>query len=66
MKRFGSSRPTACPEDGGTGLRAVVAAALHAGPRSGLRAGARGCAAASPDYGAGAFAAVRIQLYPLQ
>lgn len=56
MKRFGSSRPTACPEDGGNGLRAashVADAAPHAGPRSALRAGARGRAAASLDYGAG-------------
>ncbi len=48
MKRFGSSRPTACPEDGGNGL----SAARHLDR-----------AAGALDYGADALAAVRIPPY---
>lgn len=61
MKRFGSSRPTACPEDGGNGLRAArhVDGACGAGPRI----AARGRAAGALDYGADALAAVPVDPY---
>jgi len=52
MKRFGSSRPTACPDHGGTGLR-VSKHAAACGPRL----SARGRVGASLDYGAGCVAA---------
>ncbi|MEH6414057.1 hypothetical protein [Pseudomonas sp. CGJS7] len=52
MKRFGSSRPTACPEDGGQGARGSKLAVVH-GPRQ----SARGRVGASLDYGAALIAA---------
>ena len=61
MKRFGSSRPTACPEDGGNGLRA--ARHLDRAHGAGPRIAARGRAAGALDYGADALAAVRIPPY---
>ncbi|MGN7917118.1 MULTISPECIES: hypothetical protein [Lysobacter] len=54
MKRFGSSRPTACPEDGGMGSRASNDAAVP-GPRP----MARGRVGASLDYGAASIAALQ-------
>jgi hypothetical protein len=60
MKRFGSSRPTACPEDGGMGLRATNAAAVH-GPRP----MARGRVGASLDYGAASIAALQASIRKL-
>ncbi|MFQ6312029.1 hypothetical protein ACLMLE_18095 [Lysobacter capsici] len=54
MKRFGSSRPTACPEDGGKGLRVSIRA-MQAGPR----VSARARVGASLDYGAGVVAALQ-------